>query len=775
MKDPSPRRGARARLGALVSLAFTCWISGGCVVMAAGTSTDTLQQDLQDGARARALGNMDDSIALLERAAQRAQQPASRVRALAELGVSLEQAGRLAEADSTLQMAYRESSNKTRYLVALALGNQALRLNDRAQATRYYQEVIASVPHDVVGKNAQVMAELNLAGLLPGLGRLTTLESLLPRVEAIEDPNYRAHALFGVGQQASEALELARMAHSPQFDQALRISYRAISSSQELARNSGDIALAVDAADALAQLYESEGRVAEAGDINRSAIAAAGGLTPGQAELPLARLEWRAARLAQQRGEAAPALASFMRAAGHLETIRQDLPIEDARGHSSYQTLQRPVFAGLIDVLLKDVDALAPETQQGRIAMVMDLTEQAHQAELQDYLGDRCSVESVRKDSHDSIAPGAAVVYFIILKDRLEIVVSTSKGLLHRAVPVSAAVLAREIQVFRSTVLDPGSSDYLEPSRHLYEWLIAPFSAALAQADVRSLVMVPDGYLRLVPFGALHDGSKFLAQRYWISSVTGLSMTERSAQRHNKAVSLYAGLSTPGPVVNQLLAMGFTGSAALANNADTRGLKGSGANSSAEASATPESTLRNRLTLPGVQSEIQDLVRLTRNVSLLNDQFTVGRFAREVQSGRYNVVHIASHGFFGSSAGESFLLAYDNVIRIAQLQQMIAVNDAQQVGIDLLTLSACDTATGDDRAPLGFAGAGIKARAGSVLGSLWAVSDAATQQFMELFYKGLMQHTKTEAYTEAQRGLIQSTQFSHPYYWAPFILTGDWN
>jgi CHAT domain-containing protein len=138
-------------------------------------------------------------------------------------------------------------------------------------------------------------------------------------------------------------------------------------------------------------------------------------------------------------------------------------------------------------------------------------------------------------------------------------------------------------------------------------------------------------------------------------------------------------------------------------------------------------------------------------------------------------VHIASHSFFGGNAGDSFLLAYDDVIRIDQLQQLLASTEAQQAGIDLLTLSACDTATGDDRAPLGFAGAAIKAHARSVLGSLWAVSDTATQQFMEVFYKGLPQHGKAEAFTEAQRVLMRSTSFSHPYYWAPFVLTGDWN
>jgi CHAT domain-containing protein len=193
------------------------------------------------------------------------------------------------------------------------------------------------------------------------------------------------------------------------------------------------------------------------------------------------------------------------------------------------------------------------------------------------------------------------------------------------------------------------------------------------------------------------------------------------------------------------------------------------------AAAPSAVTLRDQLELPGAKIEIQELAPLAHGVRLLDGEFTVARFEHEVQSGDYNVVHVASHGFFGASVGESFLLAYDNVIRIDELQKLIAIHGAQQPGIDLLTLSACDTATGDDRAPLGFAGAGIKARARSVVGSLWAVSDAATEQFMSLFYGNLPKHGKAEAFTLAQRTLMQSAEFAHPYFWAPFILTGDWN
>jgi CHAT domain-containing protein len=752
------------------------WILATSTVLASPTPGGAWQQDMRDGMRARELGNMDKSIAALDRAALETSEAASRAYARTELGVSLAQTGRLADAQAALEQAYREADSQARYSVALALGNLALRSRDSLRAERYYQDAIASARVNPAGYDARVSAELDLAWLRPPLQRLAALEPLWPQVESMNDPSGRARALLVLGVQASEALEQAQLTRSPESDRALRLSYRALQSAGQWAQQAGDGALAVDAADAIAQLYESQGRLADADEINRGAILAAGRLPQGPAQLRLVRLDWRAARLAQRRGATAQAIANYMRAAERLEAIHQDLPVEDAHGRSTFQTLQRPVTAGLTDLLLQDVDALAPDAQQARLASVLRLTEQAHQAELQDYLGDRCSVESVRSGGSDAVKADVALVYPIVLKDRLEVIVRTRDGLVHHAAPVSAAALAAEIQILRSALLDVGSNDYLPSAQHLYQWLIAPFSAALARAEVHALVIVPDGYLRLIPFAALHDGQQFLAQRYWISTVTGMTMTEPATPRRNRAASLFVGLSVPGPVVDRLLTMGFNSGGAPSGSADQRALQDSGAEPAPAASfATRELTLRSQLALPGVQTEIQDLVPLTRGVWLLNDQFTVGRFAHEVRSGNYSVVHIASHSFFGANAGESFLLAYDNVIRIDQLQQLIAPNDSSQSGIDLLTLSACDTATGDERAPLGFAGAAIKARARSVLGSLWPVSDTATQQFMELFYQGLARHGKSQAFTEAQRALMNSTQFSHPYFWAPFILTGDWN
>lgn len=723
---------------------------------------------LDAGIHARGAGNIDDSVVLLEQAVASAPDRESRVRARTQLAMSLVQAGHLAQADTVAQAAYEESSGSARVLVALALGNIAAASHDTQRATLYYGQVLAAQDERPGVHDAQVAAELNLTRLQPPQARLSALQDLQQHVESITNDAHRAHALLSLATLAGETF--ATTAAEP----ALRISSGSLSKAADLAQQSGDGALQVEADDALAQLFETQGRLGEALRINRSALLLAGRLELGAVENLLVRLLWRDGRLRQQLGEQSLALASYLKAAQHLEAIRQDLPIVDESGQSTYQTLLKPIYVGLMDLMLEQTDALADAEQPARLTAVLDALELTHQAEMQDYLGDRCSVESVRAGGAP-LEPGVAVIYTLVLGDRLEVILRTRDQVSHHAISIPAASLNAETAKFRGQLLDAGSSDYLATAQEFYRWMIEPFETRMAQSGIRELVIVPDGYLRLIPFAALHDGHQFLAQRYVISSVTGLTMTAASTAHGTRAISLLAGLSEPGPVVvDKLLSMGFTGEPdsgssdrAVVIRARARAFE---AQSGADASA-----LRQQLMLPAVTTEIEELRPLGRNVALLNGDFTVARFQREVVTGRYGVIHIATHGFFGASARESFLLAYDNVIRMDDLQNLIADNGGQSADVELLTLSACDTATGDDRAPLGFAGAAIRARAHSVVGTLWAVSDEAAEQFMAVFYGQLAGHGKAEALTQAQRALIRWPRFSHPYFWAPIMLIGDWN
>lgn len=121
-------------------------------------------------------------------------------------------------------------------------------------------------------------------------------------------------------------------------------------------------------------------------------------------------------------------------------------------------------------------------------------------------------------------------------------------------------------------------------------------------------------------------------------------------------------------------------------------------------------------------------------------------------------------------------MTYDDLLTMDGLQTLLRAEDLREQPIELLTLSACQTADGDDRAPLGFAGAALKARAKSAMGTLWPVADEAAAALMPRFYSALAQAgtSKIKALQRAQIALLEQAKFRHPFYWAPFILVGSW-
>jgi hypothetical protein len=443
---PSQRDSAAAPHRLAVLCGWVC-----CSILASTAFAADWQPQLDEGVRARAGGNIYESVSILEQAVNAAPDPATRVRAMTQLGLSLAQAGRLADADKILQSAYAESVSPARISIALALGNVALAEHDAPRASAYYREVLAATGDGAFERNAKIAAELNLARLQSGGPQLDTLEQLYARIAAIENVSQRARAFFSLGEQASVAVDAARSAsliprapsgadsgtalrltpRAPQLDRALRLSYLSLHDAADLAQQAGDAALRVEASDALAQLYETQGRYAEAQQINQQASQLAAGLALGEVEALQVRLDWRSGRLNQRLGDDPLALAAYMRAARHLEAIRQDLPIEDDAGKSTYQTLLKPIFVNLLDLMLKDLDGLAANDQSARLTSVLDALELTHQAEMQDYLGDRCAVESIRGGSSAPLEAGVAVIYTLVLKDRLEVIVRTRDGLMH--------------------------------------------------------------------------------------------------------------------------------------------------------------------------------------------------------------------------------------------------------------------------------------------------------------------------------------------------------
>jgi CHAT domain-containing protein len=312
----------------------------------------------------------------------------------------------------------------------------------------------------------------------------------------------------------------------------------------------------------------------------------------------------------------------------------------------------------------------------------------------------------------------------------------------------------------------------------------------LQRADVSTLVVIPDGPLRLIPFGVLHDGKNYLLERYAIAVAPGITMVNPQIHASKPRSLLLAGMSEPGDVVKkittELLASiaeqndtqdEVRGLSALrtsrALNLDLIGLRDA---FTPEERALTEKTLKLALALPGVKDEVQ-AIGVSQNATVLMDNdFTSEHFRQQLMSGNFGTVHIASHGFFGGSAERSYLLASDDLISLTSLQSYLGASTFEDAPLDMLILSACQTAEGNDRAPLGFAGAAVKAHAQVAVGTLWPLSDDAAVRVMSSFYQGIGNGatSRIKALRQAQLALLHDSAFSHPFYWAPFVMVGNW-
>ena len=180
--------------------------------------------------------------------------------------------------------------------------------------------------------------------------------------------------------------------------------------------------------------------------------------------------------------------------------------------------------------------------------------------------------------------------------------------------------------------------------------------------------------------------------------------------------------------------------------------------------------------LAAVDNELAEIQRIEGGELLLNDAFTLDRVRTAVQQEVPGVVHLATHAVFTGNPDTSFILTYGGRVSFDDLSDVVGMTRADGAPLDLLVLSACETAVGNDRAGLGFTGSAIRAGARSALGSLWPISDAAAGELMVNFYRGLqsLDLSKAEALRQAQAGLRDSERFAHPFYWAPFTLVNDW-
>lgn len=746
-------------------------------------STDDFDTAVVQGGAYLRQGQYHLALETLETAQQIAVGPAEQAEAMGWLGLAHYRMHHPEQADDLLQKAIApgvgDAHDRARWTAALA----DLRADHQRpeEARRLYAEALKLAGGD---RRLVVGIRLGQAGLMPPDKRLSELQDIGKSLLETDRPEDRARYLVNIGTQAGSLGKGGEKLAYDSFEQA-----RWISDAEPRVQS--------EALDGLAQLYENRKRVDEALRLNRDAMQVAESI---DARDLLLELEWRAGRLYRTLQRSSDALAAYQRAVEHIEAIRQDIPVEYHEGQSSFRETLEPVYLALAGLLLEQANRRTGDDKTALLRQARQTVELIKQSELEDFLGSRCTVQSAKKTLLETRDPRAAILYPIILPGRLELLISIGSELRHYTQTVDQDTVqetARKLaKILRDHKLVAESLSQAQSlSRQLYLWLIAPAEPWLRQYQVQTLVIVPDGVLRLIPLGALYDGEHYLIERYAIATSPGLTLFEASPLQQRGITALLAGMSEAGPVVENLPRVFFHnmlgtsskgGGAKIAAqptppNTLTEGSEAPAANQDTEVERLLHDpdfhrSLKERLVLPGVDREIASLRQEVTNKVLMNKGFTVDNFKQEIIRNAYSVVHIASHAAFGHTADTSFIMAYDGIINIDELEQLFKSEKFKKAPVELLTLSACQTAEGDDRAPLGLSGIALKAKVRSALGTLWPVSDEAASKLMTDFYQAFSQPgtSKVQALRRAQQAMIENPRFAHPFFWSPFILVGNW-
>ena len=572
----------------------------------------------------------------------------------------------------------------------------------------------------------EVTAGLNLVTALVQAGRNEEIERRLAEslrlTRQMTVPRPKAFRLLSIGSQYWSAQWRFGLDASWR-----KRAYEAYSEALTLARSIGDHRLTSYALGFIGRLYEDEGRYDEALRLTRQAIFAA-----QEVAAPDIRYlwEWQAGRILRATGDTEQAISGYRQAIKTLQDIRADLNASRA----PFQRFVGPVFRELADLLLQRATA-TQDTQAAQRALleVRATLEELKRAEVAEYFRDDCVIQGQDARTLESLSANAAIIYPVLLADRTELLVSFPEGRLeHFSVPLGLQELTSIIRDFRRSIETVDESNAFEPlSRRLYDCLIRPMTDKLRREGVNTLVIVPDGPLRTIPLAALHDGEKFLVEDYAVVTTPGMTLTSaRPLPRDN--VKVFAG--------------GLT-EAVQGYNA-----------------------------LPSVATELASIEHTHSSTILQDGSFKTSSVERNMSAGAFSILHFATHGHFDREPGNSFLLTFDGKITMDDLQNSLGLRRYTEDPVELLVLSACQTAAGDDRAALGLAGVGLKAGARSVVASLWSIGDESTAMLVSEFHKGLKDKSKTkaDALRMAQLSLLRQPRFRHPYYWASFLLIGNW-
>lgn len=496
-----------------------------------------------------------------------------------------------------------------------------------------------------------------------------------------------------------------------------------------------------------------------------------------QAKDSLYLWQWQQARLLEKLGKQSDAMLAYERAFQTLEKIRGDIITAERDLQLDFRDVIQPLYRKLASLKLdkatektsfnqkinKEVNKSNQNNQE--FTKAREIINSLRLAELQNYFGNDCITALITPQKVDELLGGeegkTAVFSSIFLENKAAVLLSLPDKSQHiewiedsNNKPISREQLESEINTFLKELRGqqeyivedtPQSQIVYNQAGKLYDWIIRPFEdkGYFKQEEIETLVFVQDGLFRSIPMSALIDKTqnKYLIEKYAVAITPSLNLTAPREARKK---------------LNKAMIFGFSEAA----NIDGQVFEA----------------------LPYVNNEIASIQELFSNTKLLSNQDFSAKERQKTDD--YPIIHIATHAQFGIIPEDTFLVLGDNQkLTIDDLEKSLRKFGDGINAVDLLTLSACETATGDERATLGLAGIALQAGVKSALASLWSVDDKSTSILITEFYQNLRAgESKAKALQQAQLALLRNPEkiseiegeYKKPYYWSPFILVGNW-
>ncbi|WP_334787571.1 CHAT domain-containing protein [Nostoc sp.] len=481
--------------------------------------------------------------------------------------------------------------------------------------------------------------------------------------------------------------------------------------------------------------------------------------------------EWQAGRILDHENRKEEAIASYQRAFEILEDIRQDILTAERDVQFDFRDVVRPLYRTLarsrLDLL--EVGAIADKGRAKELSQVVETIDALKLAELQNYFGNDCILSGLNPkqvgellEDNSAAFKNTGFLSSIILDGKTGILFQlpnqttkfkwiedpNQKG---TSKIVSSDRLQKKIAEFR-TGLIRGEEEVnydTTTAAELYDWIIRPFAENIKPETVKTLVFIQDGFLRSVPMAALYDRQqqKYLVETYAIATTPSLRLTTPKVRDRSTQKALILGLTQQATIDGKSFGKLFS-----------------------------------------VPEEVSAIKSLFPNYTdLIDDNFVPESFKQKLEKTTYPIVHIASHAQFGIIPEDTFIVTGKNQkLTINQLENSLQNLNSKLDSVELLVLTACETAVGDDRATLGLAGVALQVGVKSAIASLWSVTDASTAELVKTFYTNYRNAGMSiaEALQKAQIRMINAKKlpsseginikYDNPVYWAPMIAIGNW-